>query len=155
MRVFRILAVVLAGLVGVVALTFGFLQTPPGQRLLASLISGKSVQVSDISGFFPTDLHVARIALLDPQGPWLTVENARLSWSFASLLEGRVRVEMLSASLVDVQRTPVPDATEEKTSSGSFALPVGVELQALSIETLHLAAAVADVESRWSLQGNG
>jgi translocation and assembly module TamB len=153
MRAFRILAKVLAGIVVLVALLFGALQTAPAQRLLADLISGKSLQVSGLGGFLPTDLQVARLELLDSQGAWLKVENARLRWSFASLLEGRVRVEVLSASRVDVQRSPISD--EKETTSGSFKLPIGVELQALSIETLHLGPALAEVESSWRLQGDG
>ena len=121
MRALRILAMVLGGLltlvVTLVAALFVFLQTSSGQRTLAGLVSGKSLQVSGISGFFPTDLQVARIELLDQQGPWLRVDNARLRWSFASLLGGRVRVEIISAALVDVLRAPVPDKAEPATAA--------------------------------------
>ncbi|HYX01347.1 MAG TPA: hypothetical protein VE963_04610, partial [Reyranella sp.] len=88
MRALRLLAMVFAAVVALLVLAFGFLQTPPGQRLLADLVSGKSLKVSGLGGFFPTDLQVARVELLDAQGPWLVVENARLTWSFASLFEG-------------------------------------------------------------------
>jgi translocation and assembly module TamB len=155
MRPLRILAMVLGGVAALLVLLFVFLQTPPGQRTLAGLVSGKSLQVSGLGGFFPTDLAVAKVELLDEQGPWLRVENARLRWSFTSLFEGRVRVEMLSASLVDVLRSPMPDKTEQPKTSGSFSLPVGVNLQVLSIDSLHLAAAVAEVEARWTVHGNG
>src|SRR3981189_1008225 len=157
MRALRILAKVLGGLltlvVTLVAALFVFLQTSSGQRTLAGLVSGKSLQISGISGTFPTDMQVARVELLDQQGAWLRVDNARLRWSFASLLSGRVQVEIISASLVDVLRPPVPDKAEQGGSS--FSLPVGVEVQSLSVDTLHLAAAVAQVDSRWALQGNG
>jgi translocation and assembly module TamB len=155
MRVFRILGIVLAGVLGLLVLAFGFLQTPPGQRMLVGLVSGKSLQISGLSGFFPTDLQVARIELLDSQGSWLRIENARLRWSLASLLDGRVRVELLAASLVDVERAPVADKADETSSSGSFRLPLGVELQAFAIDTLHVARPLAEVDSRWRLQGNG
>ena len=159
MRALRILAKILGGLltlvVTLVAALFVFLQTSSGQRTLASLVSGKSLQVSGISGTFPTDLQAARLELLDQQGAWLRVDNARLRWSFASLLSGRVQVEILSASLVDVLRPPVPDKTEPASAGGSFGLPVGVEVQSLSVDTLHLAAAVTQVDSRWALHGNG
>jgi translocation and assembly module TamB len=159
MRALRILAKVLGGLLTlVVALTaalFVFLQTPLGQRTLAGLVSGKSLQISGISGTFPTDLQVARVELLDHQGAWLRVDNARLRWSFASLLSGRVQVAIISASLVDVLRPPVSDKAEQATTGSSFSLPVGVEVQSLSVDALHLAAAVAQVDSRWALQGNG
>jgi translocation and assembly module TamB len=156
MRALRILAKVLGGVVVLVGLLFAFLQTPPGQRTLVGLVSDKTLQMSGLSGFFPTDLQVARIELLDEQGAWLRVENARLRWSFASLFEGRVRVEMLSAALVDILRSPLPQKTTEADGGGgSFKLPVGVDLQALSLDTLHLAAPLAGVESRWTLHGNG
>src|SRR5205814_10205455 len=109
MRGARILAMAVVGLVTLVVLLFVFLQTPPGQRTLAGLVSGKSLRVAGISGLFPTDLQVAEVELLDQHGAWLRVENARLHWSFASLFEGRLRVEALSASLVDVLRPAVPD----------------------------------------------
>ncbi len=156
MRAFRILAMVVGGLATLLVLVFASLQTPLGQRTLAGLVSGKSLQVSGLGGFFPTDVSVAKVELLDEQGPWLHVENARLRWSFTSLFEGRVRVEALSASLVDVLRPAVPDKTEQAAkTSDSFALPVGVDVQALSIDTLHLATAVAEIESRWAVHGNG
>lgn len=159
MRALRILAKVLGGLltlvVALAAALFVFLQTPLGQRTLAGLVSSKSLQISGISGTFPTDLQVARVELLDQQGAWLRVDNARLRWSFASLLSGRVQVAIISASLVDVLRPPVPDKAEQATTGGSFRLPVGVEVQSLSVDALHLAAAVAQVDSRWALQGNG
>jgi translocation and assembly module TamB len=159
MRALRILAKVLGGLVALAvtlaAALFVFLQTPAGQRTLAGVVSGKSLQISGISGTFPTDLQAAQVELLDRQGAWLRVDNAGLRWSFVSLLSGRVQVEIISASLVDVLRPPVPDKTEQTSPSGSFSLPVGVEVQSLSVDALHLAAAVAQVDSRWALQGNG
>ena len=156
MRALRIAAMVVGGVVLLVGVLFGFLQTPPGQRALVGLVSDETLHVSDLSGFFPTDLQVAQVELLDEQGVWLRVEKARLRWAFASLLSGRVRVEMLQAALVDVLRAPLPSkAKPTRGSDGSFTLPVGVDVQALSVDTLHLAAPLAGVDSRWTLHGNG
>ena len=156
MRALRIAAMVVGGIVLLVGLLFAFLQTPPGQRALVGLVSDETLHVSGLSGFFPTDLQVSQVELLDEQGAWLRVEKARLRWSFASLLSGRVRVEMLEAALVDVLRSPLPSkAKPTRGSDGSFTLPVGVDVQALSVDTLHLAAPLAGVDSRWTLHGNG
>lgn len=155
MRALRFLGLGLAGVAALVLLLFAFLQTTPGKNILAGLVSGKTVSVSGLSGFFPTDLQAARIELRDEQGAWLRVEDARLRWSFASLFEGRVRIETLSAGLVDILRPPLPEKAEPTQESGRLALPVGVDLEALSIDTLHLAASVAGVDSRWTLHGNG
>src|SRR4029450_2716175 len=90
MRALRVLAFSLVSVVALAALLFALLQTSRGQRLLADLVSGKALTGSGLDGVFPTDLRVQRIELRDEQGPWLTVENARLRWSFASLFEDRV-----------------------------------------------------------------
>ena len=68
MRVLRFLGFVVVALLGILAALFGLLQTPQAQRLLADAISGKSLRVAGLSGFIPTDLHVASIELLDSQG---------------------------------------------------------------------------------------
>jgi hypothetical protein len=103
MRALKVFAIAIGGLVGLLLIVFGALQTPPGQRAAAGLISSAAsgpeggLDVDGLSGFFPTDLGVGRIALRDREGPWLTVENARLRWSFGSLLSGRLLVDELSA----------------------------------------------------------
>lgn len=161
MRALRILGWVVGGLLMVVAVMFGGLQTAPGQRLVATLISKAAstpdggLDLAGLSGFFPTDLRVSRIAYRDRQGPWLTVENLHLRWSFTSLLRGRLQVEELSAERLGVLRPPQP--SQEKpadTSGGTFRLPIDVELQSFSIGDLHLAAPVAQVDSHWKLAGS-
>ena len=149
MRALKILAMAVAVLLGSLALLFAFVQTPPGKRLLASVVSGNSLHVAGISGFVPTDLHAASVELLNSQGVWLRVEDATLRWSFTALFEGWLRIEVLSAARVDVRREP------EKSGSGGFSLPVGVDLQSLSIAALHVAPALAGTEARWSVQGSG
>lgn len=162
MRALKILAIGVGSLVGLLLIVFVTLQTPPGQRAVAGLISSAAsgpdggLELDGLSGFFPTNLGVGRIALRDREGPWLTVENARLRWSFGSLLSGRLRVEELGADRLAVLRSPLPDQQKPSAEGGDsgLRLPVGVELQTLSIGDLHLAAAVAQVDSHWRLGGN-
>ena len=161
MRARRILLIGVAGLVGLLAILFAALQTAPGQRAVAGLISRMAsgpdggLGLSGLSGFFPTDLSVARIAYRDRDGPWLTVENARLRWSFTSLLGGRLRIETISADRVAVLRPPLPAKEEAKDdSSGGVRLPLGIDVNALEIGDLHLAAALARVDSHWKLSGH-
>ncbi|HTB41356.1 MAG TPA: translocation/assembly module TamB domain-containing protein, partial [Reyranella sp.] len=52
-------------------------------------------------------------------------------------------------------RAPLPSKSKPASRGGSFTLPVGVDLQALSVDTLHLAASLAGEDSRWTLHGNG
>jgi len=75
------------------------------------------LSLSGLSGFFPTDLSVAEISYADREGPWLRVENARLRWSFTSLLGGRLLVETISADRVAVLRPPLPSKEKAKDDS--------------------------------------
>ncbi len=162
MRARRFLLFSTGAVVLLLALAFGVLQTSPGQRMLASAVSAaastpdRRVELGGVTGFFPTDLRVARIELADRNGPWLTVADAQLRWSFASLLSGRVRIETLSAARVDLLRAPAPAkaADTAPTEEGPLRLPVGIDLQALSIDDLHIANALARTDARWRLQGS-
>lgn len=150
-----------AGLAGLLVILFAALQTTPAQRVLAGVISRMAsgpdggFELSGLSGFFPTDLRVASIAVRDRDGPWLTVENAHLRWSFVSLLRGRLLIETLSADRVAILRPPLPAKEESKDGGGGAArLPVGIDLNELEIGDLHLAAALARVDSHWKLSGH-
>ncbi len=162
MRIGRILAIGVGGLVGLLIILFAALQTAPGQRTLAGLVSKAAsgpdggLDFSGLSGFFPTNLRVAAISYRDREGPWLTAENVHLRWSFTSLLRGRLLIETVSADRVDVLRPPLPAEEDSKASSsgGALRLPVGVDLNELEIRDLHLAAAVGRIDSRWKISGH-
>ena len=162
MRGRRLLLAGAGTVAGLLVLAFGFLQTAPGQRVLASALSAaasteeRRVELGGVTGFFPTDLRLARIELADRSGPWLTVADAHLQWSFASLLSGRLSIETLSAARIDLLRAPEPAKTPDTVpaESGPLRLPLGIDLQALSVDDLHVAAALARADSRWRLAGN-
>ncbi len=162
MRTRRVLAKAAAGLVGLLAILFGALQTAPGQRAVAEWISTSAsgpdggLELGGLSGFFPTDLSVASISYRDRDGPWMTAENVHLRWAFFSLLRGRLSIETVSADRVDVLRPPLPvkDETKEKSSSSPLRLPFGIDLNELRIDDLHLAAALARVDTHWKLSGH-
>lgn len=160
MRALRIAAYVFVALVAVLGLAFAGVQTAPGKRLLASVISGaasspgQQVRITGIDGFVPTDLHVAHIEVADRTGPWLQVDDAKLTWTFASLFEQRLRIELLSAARIAVLRAPQEEKKETAPSSGGVQLPLGIDLQALRIDDLHLAAALGGLDSHWKIAGN-
>ncbi|MCW5734930.1 MAG: translocation/assembly module TamB domain-containing protein [Enhydrobacter sp.] len=138
------------------ATLFGSLQTAPVQQMVADFVSSDTLQITGVSGFVPTDLRVARIELRDKEGPWLTVNDARVRWSFTSLFTGRVAVEQVEASKIDVLRPPLPgEQPPAESSSGGFKLPVGVDVRSLSVPDLHVAATLGGVDSRWTVAGSG
>ena len=163
MRIVRILGWTAGGVVVTLTAAFAALQLPPVQAAVASLVSDlasspdSKLSLQGLSGFVPTDLKVARIELADRQGTWLTVEDAELRWSFLSLLGGRLRIDTVAARRIDVARAPESTKAEPAPAtgkSGTLQLPVGVDLQSLSVDELHLGAALAQVDSRWKLSGN-
>lgn len=160
MRALRIAAYVVIALIAVLGLAFAGVQTAPGKRLLASIISGaasspgQQVRITGLDGFVPTDLSISHIEVADRTGPWLQVENAKLTWSFASLLQRRLRIELLSASRIAVLRAPAEEKKEATPSSGGVQLPFDVDLQALKIDDLHLAAALGGIDSHWKIAGD-
>jgi translocation and assembly module TamB len=154
MRWRRRLAWIAGGLLGLLALLFVGLQTGPGQRALASIVSSDSLEITELSGFFPTDLRIAKVKLVDRDGAWLTVDEARLRWSFASLFTGRVEIEELAAQRIEILRPPAPSQTKTSSSGGGVSLPVGVDLRTLAVDDLHVGAPLGGVDSRWKVGGS-
>jgi translocation and assembly module TamB len=155
MRTRRIIGWTAVGIVAASVALFAGVQTGAGKRLLAGAISSPSLEFSGITGFVPTDLAVARVEMRDRQGTWLSVEDARASWSLLSLFTGRLEIEAVTAHRIDVLRPPV--AQEEKASSSGFGinLPFGIDLRRLAVEDLHVGAALAGgVDSHWKLAGS-
>ncbi len=103
----------------------------------------------------PTDLRVAKVEIADRTGPWLQVEDAHVAWSFGSLLQRKLRIEIVSAAKIGVLRAPEPAETKDtKPSSGGMQLPFDIDLQALRIDDLHLAAALGGIDSHWKIGGD-
>lgn len=151
------------GILGLAIGAFGLVQTGPGKRFLAGTIEaaasspGMRLTLSGLRGFVPTDLSVDRIEIADKDGTWLSVDDARLRWSFASLFTGRVRIETVGASQVSVVRGPrasEPPPPPSASPPTKLQLPVGIDLQNLSVGALRLGPDLARVESIWQVDGS-
>src|SRR5690349_10201313 len=85
------------------ALAFALLQTGPGKRWLAGTLStamssdGERAVITDIGGLVPFNMTIARIEMLDDQGPRALVENAALVIAPADLLKGTLTINRLAA----------------------------------------------------------
>lgn len=106
MRAFRLLAIGVGGVVGLIAFLFLALQVPAVQRMAASAlskaVSGQhgGVDFDGPSGLFPTSMSFERISYRDGQRQWLMADNVHFRWSLASLLGGLFEVEELTAERV-------------------------------------------------------
>ncbi|MDI4664937.1 translocation/assembly module TamB domain-containing protein [Xanthobacter autotrophicus] len=132
------LGLALLGVLALLVMLFGAIQTPPGKALLARLGSslasanGLQVEISGITGFVPVNMGVARITAADAGGTFAEVENVRLDWNPLSLLAGTLDIDLAGASRVALRRkpdlppAPAPAAPSATSGGGGFALPVRI-----------------------------
>src|ERR1051325_1127937 len=142
------------GLVGVllvlVAGSFGVLQTGFARdhvrQWIARTTAGSTtqVQLDAIEGLVPFDMRFTGLRLSDGDGTWLTVDRLSVAWSPGALLSGRLQVDEVAASAIDMLRAPAPAQTPASTELGPHIpeLPVAIDLRRLSIGRLALAAAI-------------
>jgi translocation and assembly module TamB len=153
-KALRIIGFSLAGLAALLVVAAGagayWLGTGSGRAWLQATIEaaaegpGQSLDIGSIEGSPFGALVLRDVVLADAQGPWLTIDRARLAWSPSDLLRGTLRVEAVEAGTVDVARAPVAAEEEpeppEQTSIGLPDLPVSVVLERLAVDRLHLGA---------------
>lgn len=155
------LAITLAGLVGLLLVLFGAIQTGPGKAMLARLGSslastgGLTVEISGIGGFIPADMSVAEVKVADAKGPVAQVDGLHLAWRPLALLTGTLDIETAGATRVAVQRLPELPPSEETQPSegGGFALPV--RLGQFAIDDIDIGAPVFGHAAQLALSASG
>ena len=123
------------------------------ERAVSRFTDGR-VTIDNLSGRFPDRLRITRIVVGDARGAWLTIDQARLDWSPLRLIDGDVKVEMLTAAHVAVARLPESSASEPASSSAGQSLPLGISVDAFGVERLDLAAPVAGAPATLRIAGN-
>jgi len=100
---------------------FAFLRTDYGlgqvENLANSVLSdvgGQSIALSGLHGRFPFELGLNTLRIADSEGTWLELDDLALGWSGRDLLAARVRVLELSASRLELLRTPEGQDTEPR-----------------------------------------
>ncbi|MBN2033339.1 MAG: translocation/assembly module TamB domain-containing protein [Deltaproteobacteria bacterium] len=142
-----------------------WIQTGHGQKFIEKTINKYAVWqdgllvVEGLSGRIPFDIEIRKIHIQDVRGEWLTVEHARLKWSFRELLKLNFHIHELGADSVFFKRLlePKPRHKEkEKTPSEdiqwSWPLP-SLTVEKLYLHKAHLAGDVLGEEAGFSLEG--
>jgi translocation and assembly module TamB len=121
------------------------------EQQTASLSDGV-VRIQGLSGRFPDALRAEQIQVSDAKGPYLTIKGLNLDWSPLKLVQRIAHIDQLQADHLDFIRLP---ESESKTSgSGSFNLPVQVDLRHLHVGQAVIGAPVAGVAATLALDGS-
>ncbi|HYF56413.1 MAG TPA: translocation/assembly module TamB domain-containing protein [Salinarimonas sp.] len=151
-----------AALIGLAALLLG---PSPGraqsdQGVLAGLVSrllstpATRVSIGAVEGALSSNAVIRDIQVSDREGVWLRVDEARLTWSRAALLRGRLQVDLLEIGRVDLPRRPLP-GEETPPADGPLLpeLPVRVAVGRFALSELALGAPWLGTAARLSAEG--
>ncbi|MGI4975498.1 MAG: translocation/assembly module TamB domain-containing protein [Janthinobacterium lividum] len=161
-RALRVLAWIVAVLVAipvvVVATILLAANTNPGRRLIereAASLTGGTVTLQGLSGRFPDRLRLAHAELRDADGVWVSLDRLALDWSPLRLLSRDAFIDRLDVDALNLARLPAPAPArpDQPAKSGSFSLPVRVDVQALHVLRLTLAKPVAGVAAVAEITG--
>ncbi|MBK1667528.1 hypothetical protein CKO28_05720 [Rhodovibrio sodomensis] len=170
-RPLKIAGWTLGSLVGVLLLAllglWAAANTERGQAWIAAAVEsalsapGTPATVAGLQGPLPQEIRLGRLVLRDADGPWLTLEGVRLSWSPLALLSGRLDLQAVTAARIALDRLPAggPAAAEapaEETEPGAFELPelpVAIRLRRLAVARLELGEAIAGTAAAFQVRG--
>ncbi|MEM6666036.1 MAG: hypothetical protein AAF638_06490, partial [Pseudomonadota bacterium] len=84
---------------------------------------GREIRIGRINGVLSSEATISEITISDATGVWLTITGAEIVWSRAALFRGRLDVDRLAATRIEVSRQPRPSETAPSPEARGFALP--------------------------------
>lgn len=150
------LALILIAVTGILIFT----NIPYGQRTIerqALSLTGGMVEIHGLGGFFPTRLHLDRLAIHDHAGSYLVLDDARLDWAPFALLHKTVHATRLTAQTLRFERLPVSDPSAPpapSAPSGPSSLHYGIVLDRLDVGRIDLGKSLAGFPLSVSAKGH-
>src|SRR5579862_4597572 len=135
--------------------------TPQGRYVLevtTEWITRGTVRLEGLAGRFPDRLRLRRLSIRDGHGTWMFADDVALDWSPLELLQGRARVERLTAARIETQRSPsypVSHTRQSQSTSTPFELPFTLQLDHLTLPQVDLAATLAGTATALRIEGGG
>ncbi|MBX3596806.1 MAG: translocation/assembly module TamB domain-containing protein [Rhizobiaceae bacterium] len=117
----------------------------------------RQIRINGIQGALSSNANIAEISIADREGVWLRIVNARIVWTRAALLMGRLNIDSLGADRIEVLRKPVSDDSLPSPEAGGFRLPelpVSINLGELAIDRTVFGQNVFGLASEMSIAGN-
>ena len=132
-------------------------------NLTSKALSSKTTKVSvgAVDGALSSDATISDIVLSDEDGPWLKVDKVRLVWRRLALIQGRLEVDQLQISKLDLLRKPraapasasAPADAKVDDSPILPSLPVKVIVKQFGIDQLSIGQPVIGVAARLAISG--
>lgn len=119
--------------------------------------AGRQVTIDGFEGALSSRATFRQMTITDDNGAWITLQNGALQWSRSALLSRRVEIQELSAETVILPRLPGGDSAAPQAETREFALPVlpvGINIEKISIGRVELGQSVIGVEAVASVQGS-
>jgi translocation and assembly module TamB len=127
-------------------------------RLISRVLSTSTTQVTigGVEGALSSNAVITDIRISDRDGIWLTLDRAELVWSRLALLRGRLQVDTLRVSRLEVARRPLPPEEPPPAVDGPLLpeLPVKVVVGEFSLADLVLGEPVLGTPARIAARGS-
>ena len=131
------------------------------ERLIEDRLStaGTEVRIDGFRGVLSSQASLDKLTIADARGVWFTLRDARLQWSRAALLQGRLQVAELSAAHIDVPRLPQGGGglTPDNAAARGFALPdlpIAIEIGKIRAGRITLGEPVLGQAADLSAEGS-
>src|SRR5450432_684891 len=139
-------------LLGIVVFIAG--NTGAGRTMIEELtrrLTSGHVALSGLNGSFPQHLTLQRLQLSDHRGVWLTAERITLDWSPLTLLARRLRIDVLHAEAVYMER--LPEASPNATDTGPVSIP-HIDVAAMTVDLARLGPELAGTAASLVVRGS-
>ncbi len=124
---------------------YGLLNSQPGLQWIFSGIqrlSSGAAQFTDVQGTL-RDIRIGRIHFISDEFQ-LTLQNVRIAWNPAELLEKRLGIDRLSAATVQIRPLPAAADSAPRTPPESLHIPFALIIHTLTIDSMQLIPAESD-----------
>ena len=122
----------------------------------ASVPGEFEIGLEGLEGSLWSDLRITGLTLADSEGTWLTLDEARLAWTPAALLQRRLQIDALESGRLSVVRAPLSRSAEAEEEPASFEvpeIPLAIRVERLALEEIALGEALAGTPARLTLNG--
>ncbi|KZX88888.1 hypothetical protein A3726_04835 [Erythrobacter sp. HI0037] len=150
-------AIVIGGLVLLVAALLIGLNTGPGKRFVADQIgalefeNGMEIDVGRIEGSLYGEMILHDVSLSDPNGTFLTSPEMRMDWRPFAFINSHIDIRSLTSRLVTLQR--LPEFNETPPSEDPLLPDYDIDIGTLRIDSFVAEAPVSGERRVGSLAG--